>query len=80
VNILPYRIKIRLLELNKKQADLIPILAERGIKTNPWELSPAVNGKSLTPKAKMIVKEADRIITEWENERKEKVNACDKVI
>jgi hypothetical protein len=72
---LRYRIKIRLLELEKTQADLIPILATRGIKTNSAEVSNAVNGRLFTPKAKMIVEEADRIISKWEMERKEKINA-----
>jgi hypothetical protein len=63
---------MRLLILNKKQADLIPILAERGIITDSAQLSNAVNGKLLSPKANWIVKEVDKIISEWENERKEK--------
>jgi hypothetical protein len=66
---------MRLLILGRTQADLIPILAARGIKTNSAELSPSVNGKLLTPKADLIVEEADRIIKEWENEAKGKEKA-----
>jgi hypothetical protein len=60
-----------LLELEKTQADLIPILAVRGIKTTSSEISNSVNGKLFTPKAKSIVEEADKIISEWEKEKKE---------
>lgn len=38
---MPFKIKVRLAELGKKQVDLIPELEKRGLKVSPAELSAA---------------------------------------
>lgn len=63
---MPFKIKVRLVELGKKQVDLIPELAKRGMKVNPTELSLAILGKSQQPKASKILSAANEIISEWE--------------
>lgn len=63
---MPFKIKIRLIELGKKQADLIPELAKRGIKANPTELSQALTGRCQQPKAEAIISAANEIVKEWE--------------
>lgn len=60
-------IKIKLLELGKRQTDLLTELRKRGWKSlQPSELSIIVNGKLTTPKAQSVLAMCDRILTEWE--------------
>lgn len=66
---MPFKIKVRLAELNKKQIELIPELVKRGIKVNSTELSQAVNGTNQQPKMQTILSAANEILSEWENER-----------
>lgn len=66
---MPFKIKVRLAELNKKQNELIPELVKRGIKVNSTELSQAVNGTNQQPKMQTILSAANEILSEWENER-----------
>ncbi len=65
---MPFRIKIRLMELGKKQVDLIPELAKMGIKTEPAELSNALSGRYQKPKLDKILSACNVIVTEWENQ------------
>lgn len=58
-------IKMKLLELDKKQVDFIPELRKRGINTNTGELSTSINGKLNTPKGERIRKECLYILDEW---------------
>lgn len=67
---MPFKIKVRLAELERKQIDLIPELAKRGIKVNPTELSYAIRGRTQQPKAAKILSAANEIISEWESERR----------
>lgn len=65
---MPFKIKVRLVELGKSQVDLIPELAKKGIKANPTELSYAIRGKSQTPKSEKILSAANEIVSGWERE------------
>lgn len=63
-------IKVRLLEVNKRQVDLIDELRKRGYPTiQPPELSAFINNKLTTPKAEAVLKICDEIITDWEEKR-----------
>lgn len=66
---MPFRIKVRLAELGKKQVDLMPELAKRGIKVNPTELSRAIGGTNQQPKMQTILSAANEILSEWEKGR-----------
>ena len=63
---MPYRIKIRLIELGKKQKDLIPALLKKGIDANPAEISNALNGTYQKPKLDKILTACNEIVSEWE--------------
>lgn len=63
---MPFKIKVRLVELGKSQVDLIPELAKRGIKANSTELSYAIRGISQTPKSEKILSAANEIVSGWE--------------
>lgn len=66
---MPFKIKVRLAELGKKQVDLIPELAKRGLKVNPTELSLAILGRKQQPKTDKILSVANEIVSEWEKEK-----------
>lgn len=61
--------KIRLLQLAKKQVDLLNELHKMGYKevTAP-RLSTAINRKDNEPKAELIRKLCDEILARWESE------------
>ena len=64
-------IKIRLLELGKKQVDLVDELRKHGFpKLGPSLLSRYINGRHVTPQAHSVMDMCDKILTEWE-QRKE---------
>lgn len=63
---MPFKIKVRLMELGRKQVDLIPALKERGIPVSPCELSNTLSGVLQSPKAEKILSAANEIVTEWE--------------
>lgn len=67
---MPFKIKVRLAELGKKQVDLIPELAKRGLKVNPTELSLAILGRKQQPKTDKILSIANEIVSAWEKEIK----------
>lgn len=65
-------IKVRLLELNKRQTDLLEELRKRGYKTlQPPELSLFINKKLTTPKAREVLSLCEEILSEWESETKQ---------
>ncbi|MCM1523434.1 MAG: hypothetical protein NC120_03145 [Ruminococcus sp.] len=66
---MPFKIKVRLAELGRKQVELIPELAKRGIKVNSTELSQALSGTNRQPKMQAILSAANEIISEWEKGR-----------
>lgn len=65
---MPFKIKVRLVELGKNQVDLIPELAKRGIKANSTEISYAIRGISQAPKSAQILSAANEIVSGWERE------------
>lgn len=67
---MPFRLKVRLVELRRKQYELIPELAKRGIKANSAEVSNALNGTYKSKKFEQIVSIGNEIVTEWEKECK----------
>lgn len=67
---MPFKIKVRFAELGKKQVDLIPELAKRGLKVNPTELSNAILGRTQQPKTDKILSAANEIVSEWEKAEK----------
>lgn len=65
-------IKIKLLELGKRQTDLLDELRRRGWKRlQQTELSTIVNGKLTTPKARSVLAMCDEILADWENNKTE---------
>lgn len=64
--------KIRLLQLGKKQVDLLAILQKNGYpKLGPETLSKIINRHLNTPLAYQVRENVDKILTEWENEKEE---------
>ncbi len=66
---MPFKIKVRLAELGKKQVDLIPELEKKGLKVSPTELSLAILGRSQQPKMAKVLSAANEIISVWEREQ-----------
>ena len=65
---MPFRIKARLADLGKKQVDLIPELAKRGLKVNPTELSQAIKGINQQKKIMNVLSAVNEIVSEWEKQ------------
>lgn len=62
--------KVRLLQLGKKQADLLAELHKRGFeKLSPPLLSNIINRRVNTPQAFKIRELCDKILDEWEEEK-----------
>lgn len=65
-------IKITLLELGKKQVDLLDELRKRGYKRlHPSQLSEYINGRQNSPQAYVVKDLIYKILDEWKAERKE---------
>ena len=60
--------KIRLLQLDMKQADLLKLLSERGIVTDAPELSRAINGCQ-QERYRKIMAVVNEILTEMEEKK-----------
>lgn len=58
--------KIRLIQLGKKQADLLDPLRAEGFTITPPELSEIINGRRQTPKAEKVLDRVDLILSRWE--------------
>lgn len=67
---MPFKIKVRLAELGRKQAELIPELSKKGLKVNPTELSLAISGRVQQPKTDKILSAANEIVSAWEREKR----------
>lgn len=65
---MPFDLKIRLIRIRKRQTDLYEELKKNGLKVFTSELSAAINGKLVSPKADKILSLSNEIVTEWENE------------
>ena len=61
-----YDIVVRLARLHKRQSDVIKALKKQGINVYPSEFSNFVNGVMSPPKSDLVLSEADKIITGWE--------------
>lgn len=61
-------IQDRMKKLGVKQVDLILELRERGITVQPPEMSSILRGVYTYPKAKVILDECDKILTERESQ------------
>ena len=62
-------IKIKLLELNKKQVDLLDAVRKRGYpKLDPSVLSKYINGRAVTPQSKSVLALCENILAEWSTE------------
>lgn len=61
-------IRITLIQLGKKQIDLIHELKKKAVTVTPSEMSGFLNGVYQTPKAKMVMEMVYQIIKEWECE------------
>ena len=64
------QIQERMKKLGIKQVDMILELRERGITVQPPEMSSIIRGVYTYPKAKVVLDECDKILTERERERK----------
>ena len=62
------QIQERMKKLGVKQVDMILELRERGITVQPPEMSSIIRGVYTYPKAKVILDECDKILTERERE------------
>lgn len=62
-------IKIKLIELGKKQTDLVTELRKRQYKIQPGELSQMLTGQITTPKSNVIKTAVKKILDEWEAEQ-----------
>ena len=63
-----FDIKSRVHALNKKCVMLLPELMERGINTNPAQLSNSLHGYYKGGKYDAIVSACNEIVSEWEKE------------
>lgn len=61
-------IQERMKQLGIKQVDLIIELRKRGIVVQPPEMSSVIRGVNTYPKAKRVLDECDRILSEYERE------------
>ncbi len=66
---MPYRIKVRLMEIGKTQIDLIEALRNKGYTIDPANMSRLLRGIWNTKHAEMLIAAADEIVTEWEKAR-----------
>lgn len=66
-----FRIKSRTYDCGKKLKDILFALREDySMKVIASELSNAMNGIDVGPKAQIILSNANEVVTKWENERK----------
>lgn len=63
------QIQERMKKLGVKQVDMILELKERGITVQPPEMSSIIRGVYTYPKAKRVLDECDKILTERERKR-----------
>ncbi len=61
-------IKIKLLELNKRQVDLLDEIHKRGYPTlAPSVLSRYINRREITPQSKAVLAICEDVLSEWES-------------
>ena len=65
------QVKVKLLELEKKQVDLLKELRKRGYpRLQQPQLSSYINGAVITPQSQAVMRIVDDILDEWENEER----------
>lgn len=65
------QVKVKLLELEKKQVDLLMELRKRGYpRLQQPQLNAYINGAVTTPQAQAVMQIVDGILDEWENEKR----------
>lgn len=65
------QIKIKLLQLDKKQSDLLPELRSRGFTIGAQELSSFITGRTLGPKHDAVLENVADILCKWEKKANE---------
>ncbi len=65
---MPNRILIRLMEIGKKQVDLLAELENRGIHISYADLSRTLNNRICTARSDMVKETCEKIVEEWERE------------
>ena len=60
------QIKVKLIELNKKQKELLPELRDRGFNVSGSELSAIITRSQQGPKADAVLSAIEDIIAKWE--------------
>ncbi len=58
--------KVRLYQLGRTQRELLDAIRARSIRCSRSELSEALTGALVSPKATMLRNVADEIVTDWE--------------
>lgn len=62
--------KLRLLQVGKKQIDLVDYLQKNGYPAMcPQTMSAIISGRLNTPQAYSVRREIDRLLTQWEKEQ-----------
>ena len=62
--------KVRLVQLNKKQIDVLEEVRKRGYpKLGFAAFNRYFNGREITPQGEAVMKLADKIISEWEKKK-----------
>ncbi len=68
-------IKVRLLELNKRQVDLLDEVRRRGYPNlDQSVLSRYVNGRVISPQARTVLALCEEILDEWEKLKEKKAD------
>lgn len=68
-----YPVKVRLFFLGKTQRQVVAELNRRGHKIDASDFGKAISGKIKYPYAEKALREAEAIISQWENEHKAKI-------
>ena len=61
-------IRARILELGRKNVDVIDEMRRRGVTSTPTQFSMSITGRLAGPKAELIRETTEKIIEEWEAE------------
>ena len=61
-------IRARIIELGKKNVDVMDEMRRRGVTSTPTQFSMSIAGRLAGPKADLIRETTEKIIEEWESE------------
>lgn len=65
-------LKIRIALCGKKSVDVIEEIKKTGEKIDPCFFSNVINNRTNTPKARVILAAAEKIVGEWEKQKVQK--------